>query len=99
MRCVKDPATRHIPAQIKRKVTQRDGGRCRYTTDAGQRCKAREFLEFHHTEPWARSRQHSVDQIVLMCRAHNQYEADRVYGRQLMDRHRPAPTPTAPGGS
>ena len=99
MQRVKGQPTRHIPAAIKRRVAQRDAGRCRYTSEAGQRCNARGFLEFHHTEPWARSGRHAANQIVLMCRSHNQHEAERVFGRQFMERRRLAPTSTAPGGS
>ncbi len=98
-RAVKDHPSRHIPADIKRRVSERDGGRCQYTTETGRRCDAQDFLEFHHIEPWARSRRHMADEITLMCRAHNQYEGERFYGRRHMERHRSAHDSTAPGGS
>ncbi len=98
-RAVKEQPSRHIPADIKRKVSERDGGRCQYTTDTGRRCDSQDFLEFHHQEPWARSQRHSVEGLVLMCRAHNQYEGERIYGKQHMERSRMARTPTGPGGS
>jgi len=82
------PASRHIPAEIRRIVAHRDGGSCQYVSDTGQRCGAREFLEFHHLEAWARSRRHSVESLVLMCRAHNQYEGERAYGKEHMERCR-----------
>jgi hypothetical protein len=52
------------------------------------RCDAAEFLEFHHIDPWARTGTHSVDGIALRCRAHNQYEARRVFGAEHMARIR-----------
>ncbi len=83
---VKLSPSRHIPANIRRAVVQRDGGRCRYASPTGQRCGSRDFLEFHHLEPWARSRRHAASGIVLMCRAHNQYEGELVFGREHMQR-------------
>ena len=45
----------------------------------GRRCSSRDFLEFHHREPWARQQSHAIDGITLRCRAHNQYEAEREF--------------------
>ena len=72
--------SRHLPAAIRREVYARDGGRCTFVSEKGQRCSAREFLEFHHLDPWARFQQHRADRIVLFCRAHNQHAAARDYG-------------------
>ena len=91
--------SRHIPAKIKRAVVSRDAGRCQYVSRSGRRCEAREFLEFHHVEPWGRSQRHSPEEIVLMCRSHNQYEGERVYGRSHMERCRVLRGTTASGGS
>jgi hypothetical protein len=79
---------RQIPARIRRAVAKRDAERCTYLSPAGRRCGAREFLEFHHLEPWARSASHSIEGISLRCRAHNQYEACRDFGDRHMDRYR-----------
>jgi len=98
-RAAKGHSSRHIPADIRRQVSKRDKNRCQYTSHAGRRCATRNSLEFHHLEPWARSQRHSVEGLVLMCRAHNQYEAERDYGKQHMERNRIARNPTAPGGS
>ncbi len=81
-------ASRHIPAAIRRAVVRRDAGRCRYVSPGGERCGAAEFLEFHHVDPWARAGTHTVDGISLRCRAHNQYEACRVFGEEHMARFR-----------
>ncbi len=82
----KPAASRHIPAAIRRAVVRRDAGRCRYVSPGGVRCGAAEFLEFHHIDPWARSGTHSLVVISLRCRAHNQYEARRVFGEAHMAR-------------
>jgi hypothetical protein len=81
-------STRQIPAAVRRAVAQRDGACCTYVSPKGMRCGAREFLEFHHTDPWARSRLHSVEGISLRCRAHNQYAARSDFGERHMARFR-----------
>ncbi len=70
-------ASRHIPAAIKRAIATRDGGRCVFVGRNGRRCQSADFVEFHHLDPWASSKYHSVEGIELRCRAHNQYAADR----------------------
>jgi len=79
-------ASRHIPAEIRRVVWERDGGRCTFVSRGGRRCRAREFLEFHHQIPWARAGVHEVERIALLCRAHNQHEARRDFGSEHMRR-------------
>jgi len=56
--------------------------------DQGRRCKERHWLEFHHRHPFGLGGEHSVENIRLMCRAHNAYLADCDYGREAMTRHR-----------
>ena len=79
-------ATRHIPATIKRAVVARDGGRCAFVGTNGRRCGSRDFLEFHHRDPWARAKRHSIDRIELRCRGHNHYAAVQDYGAEYMAR-------------
>ena len=79
-------ASRHIPAEIKRAVVARDRGRCSFRSRTGRRCDALDLLEFHHKDPWARSRRHEVDRIELRCRAHNHHAAVRDFGRNHMAR-------------
>src|SRR5204863_6735214 len=72
-------ASRHVPAAIKRIVSQRDGGRCAFTGPQG-RCPATTFLEYHHVVPFAAGGEMSAKNLELRCRAHNQYEADLYFG-------------------
>ena len=76
--------TRAIPAEVKRKVWQRDGGSCAFTNAKGRRCDQRRFVEYHHTAPYARGGPHQVENIELRCRAHNLLEAERDYGVAFM---------------
>jgi 5-methylcytosine-specific restriction endonuclease McrA len=82
------PSSRHIPAAVRRSVSQRDGERCRYVDDQGRRCKERDRLEFHHRHPFGLGGDHSVSNIRLMCRAHNAYLAECDYGREAMTSRR-----------
>ena len=78
--------SRHIPAAIRRAVSERDGGRCSYVSSSGRRCGAREFLEFDHAEAWALTHAHSIEAITLRCRAHNQLRARIDFGDRHMAR-------------
>ncbi len=71
---------RHIPAAVRRAVWERDGGRCRYVDEQSRRCKERDQLNFHHGHPYGLGGEHSVQNIRLMCRAHNDYLAECDYG-------------------
>ena len=70
------PGSRHIPAEVKRAVWLRDGGRCAFVSRNGRRCADQGFLEFHHVTPYAVGGPPTVDNIELRCRAHNGYEAE-----------------------
>jgi 5-methylcytosine-specific restriction endonuclease McrA len=75
---------RHIPAQVKRAVWERDRGQCTFVSEAGRRCPARKLLEFDHVEEVARGGRASVAGIRLRCRAHNQYGAECTFGVGFM---------------
>jgi hypothetical protein len=81
---------RHVPAEVQRAVWKRDGGRCTFVSDRGVRCPAIDWLQFDHLEPYSRGGQATAANIRLRCRAHNQYEAERRYGREFMRRKRSA---------
>jgi 5-methylcytosine-specific restriction endonuclease McrA len=81
---------RTIPADVKRAVWARDGGRCTYVSERGQRCPARSRLELDHIDPVARGGEATVAGMRLRCRAHNQYEAERTFGAGFMSGKRRA---------
>ena len=80
--------SRHVPAEVQRAVWERDGGQCAFVSDSGHRCTERMGLEFDHIDPYARDGMSTVSNVRLLCRAHNQYEAERTYGAGFM-RHKP----------
>ena len=79
---------RRIPASVKRAVRERDGGRCTFVSDSGQRCGARERLEFDHRQPVARGGEATAENVRLICRAHNQFAAECSFGAGFMERKR-----------
>ncbi|MBI3998027.1 MAG: hypothetical protein HY355_03260 [Armatimonadetes bacterium] len=74
------PGSRHIPAEVKRAVWLRDGGRCAFVGRTGRRCTEQGFLEFHHVTPYAAGGEPTAENIQLRCRAHNGYEAELDFG-------------------
>jgi hypothetical protein len=80
--------SRHVPAAVRRAVWQRDGGQCTFVSDTGHRCEERKDLEFDHIDPYARGGESTVGEIRLLCRAHNQFEAERAFGAEFMRQKR-----------
>ena len=79
---------RRIPRHIKRAVWKRDKGRCTFVSASGTRCAASRLLEFDHIQPVALGGTATVDGLRLRCRAHNQLEAERIFGAGFMARKR-----------
>jgi hypothetical protein len=82
------PASRYIPAAVRRAVSERDGDRCRYLDEQGRRCSARNKLEFHHRHPFGMGGDHSPENLGLLCATHNRHLAERDYGQAAISRHR-----------
>lgn len=72
--------SRHIPAGVKRAVWERDSGQCAFVSPNGVRCSERGQLEFDHIRPHADGGAATHDNVRLLCRAHNQYEAEQFFG-------------------
>jgi 5-methylcytosine-specific restriction endonuclease McrA len=81
---------RHIPAAVKRAVAERDREQCSFVSDSGKRCEERRFLEYDHEIPVARGGGSTVENVWLLCRAHNQHVAERAFGADFMSDKRAA---------
>jgi 5-methylcytosine-specific restriction endonuclease McrA len=79
---------RYVPSQLRREIWQRDGGRCTFHAPDGRRCESRRDLEYDHVTPVAKGGRTCAENLRLLCRTHNQFEAERVLGRGLMDAKR-----------
>jgi 5-methylcytosine-specific restriction endonuclease McrA len=71
--------SRDIPAHVARAVWERDGERCTYVTK-DRRCSETRYLELHHVRPFGHQGPPTVENIAVLCRAHNVYESELVYG-------------------
>jgi 5-methylcytosine-specific restriction endonuclease McrA len=79
---------RYIPMDVRRAVWMRDEGRCTFVSETERRCTVTGNVEFDHVVPVARGGAATADNLRLLCRAHNQYEAERLLGVGLMERKR-----------
>lgn len=74
--------SRHISAAVKAEVFLRDGCRCTYRGPDGRRCGSAFDLEVDHIVPFAMGGSNQAGNLRLLCREHNQLEADRVFGKR-----------------
>ncbi len=84
-------ATSTIPAIVRRAVWKRDGGRCAWVGPDGCLCSSRWKLELDHIRPVALGGPSTIDNLRLVCRAHNLLHAERTFGREHMERFRRHP--------
>jgi hypothetical protein len=75
---------RYVPRAVRREVVARDGARCSFVSEDGRRCEETAFLEFDHVVPVARGGEASVDGVRVLCRSYNEYEAERILGREAV---------------
>ena len=59
-------ATRAIPPALRRRVLHRAGWRCEVPN-----CRNKLWLDVHHTDPWATSRRHEFEKLMVVCCAHH----------------------------
>jgi HNH endonuclease len=82
-RAARSPAVdgaRHVPAALRDRIVQRDGGRCAFVGAGGRRCNATRALQVDHIVPVARGGRSTPDNLRLLCAHHNRLEAERVLG-------------------
>jgi HNH endonuclease len=79
----------HLAEVLARKLYLRDGSasafdycqtRLALSASEGCRCTARSFLQFHHEQPWARGGQATLENLRMLCAAHNDLLAERDFG-------------------
>ncbi len=88
--------SRHIPVAVRREVWERDGGRCTYVDERGQRCRETAMLELHHERAFALGGPPTAANISLRCACHNRLAAEHDFGREFMERKIGPPRPPDP---
>jgi 5-methylcytosine-specific restriction endonuclease McrA len=78
----------NISAATRRDVFERDGARCTFVGIDGKRCESTHLVEFDHVQPRALGGKHDSENLRLLCRAHNQFLAEKVFGEDKLQRER-----------
>jgi 5-methylcytosine-specific restriction endonuclease McrA len=79
-------AKRYVAAGTRRAVWRRDEGRCTFQDAGGRRCCERAGLEIHHEKAFAFGGATTLENLRLLCRAHNALLAERDFGREHVER-------------
>ncbi len=76
--------SRYIPSEVRERVFERAGYQCQYRSADGTRCSARTRLEIEHVRPFAIYRSHEERYLRALCKRHNRFQAERVYGAEFI---------------
>lgn len=75
---------RRVRRAVVRAVWERDGGQCTFVGAGGHRCTCRDRLELDHIIPVARGGKSTVENLRLLCSAHNRHVAECEFGRETV---------------
>ena len=75
------PGSRHVPVETERAVWERDSSQCTFVDDVGRRCAERRFLTLEHRTPFALGGPPTIQNLCLLCAAHNLENARQVFGK------------------
>ncbi|MCA9757158.1 MAG: HNH endonuclease [Candidatus Eisenbacteria bacterium] len=95
--------SRHVAAETRDLVFERDGGRCTFVDPGGRRCNATRVLQIDHIQPYCLGGTHEPENLRLLCGRHNRAEAERLLGirgsHRRRDSQRVPPAELAPQGT
>ncbi|HKY41263.1 MAG TPA: RuvA C-terminal domain-containing protein [Polyangiaceae bacterium] len=77
--------SRHIPVEVERAVWERDGAQCTFVDNEGRRCSERHYLTIEHRQPFALQGPPTLDNLCLLCGAHNLASARAVFGDERVE--------------
>jgi 5-methylcytosine-specific restriction endonuclease McrA len=80
--------SRYVPRSVRHEVRKRDGGQCSFVSAQGKRCSCRHGLQLDHVYPHALGGASSVENLRLLCPAHNQLHAEKCFGREFIEERR-----------
>jgi len=69
-----------IAAEVRRQVWRRDEGCCAWIGPDGRRCGSKWRLELDHIHPAALGGPSTLDNMRVLCRAHNSFHAEHTFG-------------------
>jgi hypothetical protein len=74
------PGSRHVPVETERAVWERDNSQCTFVDGERRRCAERRFLTLEHRTPFALGGPATLDNLCLLCGAHNLENARQAFG-------------------
>jgi hypothetical protein len=84
------PARSASPGRVRsatrRLLLERDGLQCSWVNEQGERCPATAWLEHDHLQARAKGGSSEPHNTRILCRAHNQWSAERDYGKAHIQR-------------
>ncbi|MGC4095205.1 MAG: HNH endonuclease signature motif containing protein [Polyangiaceae bacterium] len=80
--------SRYLPVRVLRAVWERDQSQCTFEGAEGRRCSERRLLTVEHRVPFALGGEATVENLCLLCAAHNSHRARQVYGAEFIERKR-----------
>jgi hypothetical protein len=80
--------SRHVPVDIARLVWERDNNQCAFVDEQGHRCSAKRFLTIEHRNPFVFGGPPTVENLCLLCAAHNAHAARKVFGEEHVEAKR-----------
>ncbi len=72
--------SRAVPRALRRAVWSRDRGRCTFVGPDGRACGSTWDVEIDHVRPYCRGGDHRLENLRLLCSAHNRRRAERDLG-------------------
>jgi hypothetical protein len=79
------PGSRHVPLAVAKQVWERDGSQCTFVDPTRRRCHERRFLTLEHRHPFSLGGAPTVENLCLLCKAHNAHAARRVFGDAFVE--------------
>jgi hypothetical protein len=76
--------SRHVPLAVAKQVRERDGNQCSFVDSAGRRCTERRWLTLEHRHPFSLGGPATVENLCVLCKAHNEHAARRVFGEAFI---------------
>jgi hypothetical protein len=80
---------RKYPTRSERRhIHERDGHQCTFTDEAGHRCSEKGLLHVDHIQMVCRNGGADLENLRLLCSAHNQYLARLALGQEFIEQRR-----------
>ncbi len=77
--------TRYIPVNTKRKIWNKNAGKgCDYIDKlTGRRCRSKHLLQIDHRQPFSHGGKNDVENLRILCAAHNRFAWEKCSGMRF----------------